>query len=807
MRTSKKINESGQESVPMSEHLVLGSHVRPDIVKLTRNGEYMATWRVDGVAFDCSENSSLNQRLGELNNALAGLGGGQISLWSNMIRRKTIDRLPSDFESNSYGAGLDERYSNSLAGYAMMLTEIYVTLIYRPVGKKTTFFSGLKSRTKIQILADEAESLGALDDAAKQLEASLEKFGLTRLTTYVKDGVEFSGMASLYGFLINGFWEDVPYAPSRLANYLPTATVYFGDSNGLAQTKLANKERFHAFIEIKEFPTTTHAGILNRLLLTPFEWVQTHSFSMKSKRDAAAWLAEQQGRMTAGDEASVSEIDALDDAIDKVRSGAIEMGEYHFVLNVVADTIDQVSNNAADVIGMLGVVGVRAVLSRQIPEYSWLSQVPGSWDKRPRKAVVSSANFSGLNPLHNFPSGRRDGNPWGVALALLRTESGQPFYFNFHAVAPDDGNKFDEKLNGNTFVCGASGVGKTTTVSFLLALATRFQPKMFFYDRGRNSELLVRVLGGTYTNFKEGVPTGINPFQWTDTPTNRKLCVDVVCACVGISGDELKSAQKDEIAKAVATVFGLSRASRRIGAVAQNIQDQDIKNRLERWHGYGDLAWVVDNPANTLDLETAKIIGFDTTDFLGNAETRSVIMLMLLSATVQAMDGTRTIVYMDEFWKLLQDPVFSGFAKDIAKTIRHRSGLGVFVTQSPDDVLQHSIAKTIVEQCVTQIFLPNPRATQGDYIDGFKLNGKEFSLVQGFQETSRKMLIKQGDRSTVVKLDLSPIADDIVVLSGSKDNVAIMDKLIAGHGEDPKVWFPLLMEEVNKRRASRQAGN
>ncbi len=787
----------------MSDHLILGSHVKPDVVKLTRNGEYIATWRVEGIAFNATEDLLLNQRLGEINNTLAVLSGGQISIWSHQIRRKTADRLPAQF-TQSYCRELDSRYATTFDGYSMLLTEIYITLIYRPIGKKTNIFNSAKRRTRDQILEEEVESLASLDNAAKQLEASLNKFGLHRLSVYKKNGVEFSGMASLYGFLINGFWDDVPYQASRLSSYLPTATIYFGERNGLAQTVWNGREQFHAFIEMKEYPIETKAGLLNTLLSTPYEWVMTHSFSMMAKGEATKWLNTQMGRMTAGDEASVSEVEAINTAIDEVRSGKIDMGEHHFTLNVLGGTVEEVSRNAADAMGLIGAAGGRTVLSRQVPELSWLAQLPGAHDKRPRKAVISSLNFAGFNPLHNFASGRRSGNPWGHAVSLLQTESGQPYYFNFHAVAPGDGDKTDEKLAGNTFVAGTTGVGKTTTLAFLLAQSQRFNPKIIFFDRGRNAEILIRMMGGQYTNLRVGKKTGLNPFQWDDTPTNRKLCMDVISRCVFSDGQPLTASQKDEIAKAVDTVFGLKYQNRRISAIPQNLQDGDLTLRLQRWHGNGDLAWVLDNAENTLNLNSARIMGFDYTEFLEDPEIRTVVMMVLLSATDQAMDGTPTILVMDEFWKPLMDPVFAKFAHEMLKTIRHRSGLGIFVTQSPSDVLDHPIAKTVVEQCVTQIFLPNIRATASDYIDGFKLNSKEYELLANFGETSRKMLIKQGDRSNVVKLDLSAVPDDIIVLSGSKDNVAMMDKLIAVHGEDPDVWWPLLKAEVHARKAAKK---
>jgi len=66
-----------------------------------------------------------------------------------------------------------------------------------------------------------------------------------------------------------------------------------------------------------------------------------------------------------------------------------------------------------------------------------------------------------------------------------------------------------------------------------------------------------------------------------------------------------------------------------------------------------------------------------------------------------------------------------------------------------------AIAKTIIQQCQTQIFLQNDRADKDDYINGFKLTEAEFSLVNSLPEHSRKFVVKQGGSCSVGSIDLS----------------------------------------------------
>jgi type IV secretory pathway VirB4 component len=146
---------------------------------------------------------------------------------------------------------------------------------------------------------------------------------------------------------------------------------------------------------------------------------------------------------------------------------------------------------------------------------------------------------------------------------------------------------------------------------------------------------------------------------------------------------------------------------------------------------------------------------------------------------------------MDEFWKWLRDPAFSDFAFNKQKTIRKQNGLGVFATQSPSDVLSSEIARAIIEQCATEIYLPNPKANRAEYLEGFGLTEAEFEIVTEFDEASRLFLVKQGHTSAVAQLNLAGFSRELAILSGSTDNVALLHEVMAEVGEDPAAWMPV----------------
>jgi type IV secretion system protein VirB4 len=432
---------------------------------------------------------------------------------------------------------------------------------------------------------------------------------------------------------------------------------------------------------------------------------------------------------------------------------------------------------------------------------------------RPREASITSRNFACLSPFHNFTRGKRLGNPWGEALALLKTPSGQPYYLNFHA-SPDGKDSTDEKYPGNTFICGSTGVGKTALVMSLLAFSLKYPGlRAVFFDKDRGAEIGIRAMGGRYYALERGKRTGFNPFQFKPTEDNLVFCEKLVQQLVKPQGESavaLTAKEEADISRAVRTVMSdhVSFGVRCLSAVSQNLQvtgDNSLRARLRKWVADGPLAWVFDNPKDTQDFSGSNLFGYDYTEFLDDPEVRTPIMAYLLHITETLIDGRPFIYLMDEFWKPLQDEMFSDFALNKQKTIRKQSGLGVFLTQSPSDVLVHRIGKTMVEQSVTQIFLPNPKADHDDYVNGFKVTEAEFRIIKALPESSRKFLVKQGHRAAVVVFDLGGLNDLLDVISGTTDNIELLDKIREKVGDDPQAWLPVFRKLTTARRAQMRA--
>jgi len=811
MRQYAHLLQRARAEVALADYLPFGSHLAPDVVRLRHNGELLASWRIAGIAFETADPQHIADRKQALHNFWNALPGGQVAIWAHKIRRAVhlqADGLPAQpfarAFTTAYNRSLD---SGEAAGRRQMVTELYLSLIYRP--PQWALAQRWRSTPITALHTRQQEHLAAMVELGQRLSSSLRDYGPERLGVIERDGKRIDEQAALYSFLLNGVWEDLPYCPGRLAEFLPSARLHCGDRNGMLELWHPQASRFAGMLEIQAYPRYSEPGMNNAILYGDYEYIETQSFSMQNKRDALAALDRQHGHLLAAEDPSTDEIDEIQQAIAQVNSGDIRMGEYHYSLAVFGDTPAQVVQQMAAARNALqDGPGFQVTVQDTIPECAWLAQLPGNWRMRPRQAAISSKNFTSLAPLHNFFQGKRYGNPWGPALAMLLHPSGQPVFFNHH-VSPPEQDSTDDKKPGNTTVIGPTGAGKTALVNGLMLLAMKYPGlRGVFFDKDRGAEIVIRRLGGHYANLRRGEPTGMNPLQLPATETNLAFAEHWLRLLVGPAAAEQRASEEEDLSRAVRTVMSeaMPIALRRLAAIWQNLPvhpgGNSLRDRLRKWTAGYPLGWAFDNPTHLhhQDERQVPIYGYDYTEPLDDDDVRTPMVSLLLHLTGNLIDGAPFIYWMEEFWKALDSEHLADFAYNKQKTIRKQNGLGVFLTQSPSDVLRHKISKTIVEQSATKIFLPNPAADHDDYVEGFKLSEQEFQLVRNMGEDSRLFLLKQGHQSGILRFDLSSLPDMLNILSGSLDNVQLLDEIRAQVGDDPDQWEPLLHQRIAERR-------
>ncbi|OCP21401.1 MULTISPECIES: VirB4 family type IV secretion system protein [unclassified Ensifer] len=747
----------------------------------------MTVIALEGIAFETADPLDINAFHRDLNTLYRNIADERLALWAHVIRRRDND-YPQGVYANAFSDSLNRRYRARMVDEDLFRNDLYLTLVWHPARRPARRITSLLTRLKRARATGfelDRQALKHLVDVTTNVSAGLARFAPRILSIYERDGIVFSEPSEVLHQLVGGRREPIPLTEGRISSAIYSDRVIIGRETAEIRHEAAS--RFAGMFGFKEYPARTRTGMLDGLLTAPFELILTQSFVFVSKADAKVIMGRKQNQMVSAGDRANSQLHELADALDDLESNRFALGEHHLTLAVFAPSVTELNDNLAKSRAHLTNGG--AVVAREDLglEAAWWAQLPGNFRYRARSGAITSKNFAALSPFHSYPRGQKHGNEWGPAVALLKTASGSPFYFNFH-----HGDL------GNTFVCGPTGSGKTVVVNFMLSQLQKHDPHIVFFDKDRGADLFVRAAGGIYLPLRNGTPTGCAPLKGLEpTPQNKVFLSQWIAKLVGSKQRELSVTEVRDIAGAIDGIADLSRDERTIGALRaflDNTDPEGIAARLRRWEKGGPLGWVFDNEADDIGIG-AKFIGYDMTHFLDNEEIRTPLMAYLFYRVEQLIDGRRIIIVIDEFWKALADEAFRDLAQNKLKTIRKQNGLMVFATQSPRDAIGSPIAHTIIEQCPTQLFMPNARGSHADYVDGFKLTEREFELIsRALSNDARRFIVKQGHNSVVAELNLAGFDDELAVLSGRTANVELADRIRADVGDDPSVWLPLFQQ-------------
>jgi len=769
------------------------SHFSNDTV-IDKDGNFIAVWKIEGVGFEANEEDEI-VLLGEnLNMIFKAFATEPVAFYHHNIRHQTSIKMASQF-SNSFLKEIDELYYKGFDKDNLKVNSLYFTLVFQPFAGNRIKKSAFKNMSFINKQNELIIQYKQFKEYCSRLESNLSKFKPTRLIAYEIDDKKYSQILEFFSYLLSGKWQKVYINPTQIDEYMTAQLneIIFGKDTIQLNSNDGSK-KFARIIEIKDYTNETFAGILDILMYQNIDYIATHSFSLVPQYEAKAAISKQEKQLVASSDDGLRQLDELTWAKDELISGNISFGKYHFSILVFGSTLEQVQKNTNLIITALNDMGFGVSIANIALTASFFAQLPCNFYLRPRVSLISSKNFSSFVSFHNFPIGKKEQNCWGNAITALKSTNGTPYYLNFHETTGK--SDFNEKHLGNTLIVGASGSGKTVLQLFLADQMMKYAAKdsfdersdiknftLVFFDKDRGAHANVLACGGQYFAIKNGMPTGFNPFMCDNTPEKVSFLYSLMSLLVGRA---LTPVEEDELSRAIKSVLDMPLLLRKHGITkliqhlsVDNSKDDTLYRRLRNWSKEGAYGWVFDNSEDSFIFdESTNIYGIDGTEFLDEAVVSAPICLYLFERINELIDGRRFILNIDECWKWIEDPTVAKVVRDKLKTIRKLNGLIEMATQSPEDFLRNPIARAVVEQSATLIFLPNPKAREEDYTQGFNLTYEQYDMIKKLSPTSRTFLLKKGTEATFLVLDLSALGGkNLKILSTTKDNWDLIDEL------------------------------
>lgn len=769
-----------------------------DNTVITNNNDLLQVVKISGFSFETADDEDLDIRKSVRNMLFKGMASGQIGLYFHMHRRKEKpygDDYASVDMPDGFATYLDRKWVDKHKDRDTYVNELYITIIKKNIAAGP--LAGIEDTVKKVFGSKDDESKGlAMKEACEELDEATGRV-LNSLTDYDAQllGITqvgenyYSEIAQFLATIVNcGEISKMPLSTLEISKQIITHRLYFG--NRAIEIKLHDgSSKYAGIVSIKEYGPKTWAGVLDSLLHLPIEYIVTQSFQFVDRQAAISKMQLQQNRMMQAGDKALSQIDEINIALDMAMGGEIGFGLHHLTVMVMANTPKELENMLSVISVELTNTGGIGVRERVNMEPAFWAQLPTNFDFIVRKATVNTLNLAAFNSLHNYPIGKAKGNHWGDAVTVFDTTSGTPFYFNFHL-----------RDVGHTTIIGPTGAGKTVLMNFLCAQAQKFKCRLFFFDKDRGAEIFIRALSGNYTIIDPGQACGFNPLQLEDTGENRTFLLEWLKLLVSANGEQVSADDIHLISSAINGNYKLEQKDRRLSNIAPFLGlsgPGTLAGRLEMWHGKGSHAMIFDNQKDSIDFGKASIFGFEMAELLKDPYSLGPVLAYVFHKINLSLDGTPSMIVLDEAWALIDNPVFAPKIKDWLKVLRKLNTFVIFATQSVEDASKSSISDTLIQQTATQIFLPNLKATDV-YRNTFMLSRREFDLIKTTDPGSRYFLVKQGVNSVIARVDLTGMSDLINVLSGRADTVILLDEVRKEYGDDPEVWIPVFNKKIKE---------
>ncbi len=755
---------------------------------LTKKEELLRVIKIKGFAFETADDIDIDLKKNARNNLLKGMSSGNFSLYFHTIRRKEKG-FPDGEMPDLFSKRVNDEWAARHSDSRTFVNEHYFTLIR---GSDTSSVAILENMAKkLQHKTDKSswenfmrEAFDELDEMTERILNGYGNYG-PRVLGIVEgeDGVT-SEILEFLSRLVNCSYSQPMSIPlGSIANHLPISRLYFGNKS--IEAHHPNGIKYGGVVSIKEYRPSTNAGVFDGFMQMPFELIISQSFSFINRMVAISSMQLQQRRLVQAEDVAVSQIQEIDSALDSAMSGEFGFGNHHMTILCLEDTPKSLESALSLAVVELSNSGITGVREKMNLEPAYWAQLPGNSDYMARRSVVNTLNIASFASFHNYPSGKRSKNHWGNAVTVLNTVSGTPYFFSFHV-----------RDVGHSMIIGPTGSGKTVLLNFLCAQAQKFNCRLFFFDKDRGAEIFIRAIRGRYMIPTAAKNSGFNPFQLEDNSENRSFLIDFMKSLVMVGDNPLPAHEIERINEAVKGNYKLPKEQRRLRNIAPFMGlggPGTLAGRLSMWHTDGSHAKLFDNEDDVIDFGSARSFGIEMSNILQDKVSIGPVLLYLFHRIQTSLDGSPTMIVLDEAWALIGNPVFAPKIKDWLKVLRKLNTFVVFATQSVEDATKSSISDTLVQQTSTQIFLPNLKATSL-YREVFMLSEREFNLVKTTDPSTRFFLVKQDNDGVIARIDLSGMDNIIRVLSGRVDTVILMDEIIDEVGENPDDWLPIYYE-------------
>lgn len=425
---------------------------------------------------------------------------------------------------------------------------------------------------------------------------------------------------------------------------------------------------------------------------------------------------------------------------------------------------------------------------------AFMGSLPGHGYENVRQPEIHSMNLADCLPLTSTWQGPVSNPcefykklfPQSLVPPLLQgsASGGTPFRVVLH--------------NGDlahTLVVGPPGAGKSTMLSLMAASQFRYPgAKVFAFEKGESMLALCLGAGGSHYNFLDDdgpeVPRiQLAPFVHIDRQSDRTWALSYIETILELNKVRVDHDVTAAINRALDLLKTRPANMRSFTELNQLIQLREVKAVLQEYEKTM-AGGMLNGREDTITSSSFTVFEMEKLMELDDKHVAPVL-LYIFRMIERSLDGSPTMVVLDEAWLMLAHELFAEKLKSWFKVLRKANAFVVFATQELQDIADSPIASTIFSACQTKILLPNPEAGSDENSKLYKsmgLTDREIELLVN-AAPKRDYFFKSPAGRRKFQLELGPVALAFVGVSGVEDRRTIKE-MHRIHGEKwVKQWM------------------
>jgi type IV secretion system protein VirB4 len=409
------------------------------------------------------------------------------------------------------------------------------------------------------------------------------------------------------------------------------------------------------------------------------------------------------------------------------------------------------------------------------------SMMPGQVHANYRALPVMTNTLSHVIPLSSVWAGMRRNDHAGIVSGvdiphlICSTSEGTPFYLNLN---PSD--------VGHTTVWGPTGSGKSTFLNLLEMQFFKYPAsQVIVFDKGRSCRQPCLALGGRFYEPAGESAEGVTfqPLRNLETDRDMLDAIDFIECLFQANDYQVTPPMRAAIKESLELLKEKPPSFRTITSFLHyvNYLDPETKRPVFK-EMLGDYLWdggkygkIFDARDSAVSLDT-RFLAIEMEELMRRGEGCVAPALIFLFNLVEKMfDGRLSLLVLDEAWLFLKHETFAAKIAEWLKVLRKKNVFVVFATQDVADVEKSPLKTTVIQQCLTKIYLADPSAaTAGMFpvYQAFGLSDPEITLISGAL-MKRDYFYTSPIGRRLFQLDLGPLT---LALIGAADH-ALLDGL------------------------------